>query len=290
MKDRFSPVLLAVSSLAAWTFGTLQAQQTNPLTQEFDPAPGVDGALFSSTSGPPAMNESLLVAFRAFIMGSDSASSSAIGANNSGIWADDGSGIQLVVQAGSPDPYTGALFSSFSEPVYNNNNAVAFIGTLREDVTLGVVAFPTTQYPVVNTIGIWSTDGGSLHLVVRQGDTAPGYNMTSPVLFSSFSQFVLPDQGGVAFLANVVGNTIFSTNNQGIWAVDTSGNLQLIMQKGGKINGKTITALSFLTTANAEAGQRRYYAQTTGDLMIKCTFSDSTWAIVRVVFPSVVSS
>ena len=35
-------------------------------------------------------------------------------------------------------------------------------------------------------------------------------------------------------------------NNSGIWAVDSSGALQLIVRTGDILNGKTVTGLAFL--------------------------------------------
>ena len=209
----------------------------------------------------------------------------AIGSANSGIWADDANGIrQLVVRTGTIAPGTVAdVFASLSDPVYNSNNAVAFTGTLK----IGVGDVVTL--PVNNSVGIWSNDGGTLHMVARQGQQAPG--LASGAVFASFGQFVLPDQGGasnmggVVLLANVSGKGVVSASNQGIWAVDTSGKLQLVLRTGGSLNGKVITGLAFLTSATQEAGQTRSYSQSTGDLLVKCTFSDGSWKFVQVVFP-----
>jgi len=260
------------------------------VVQKNDLATGITGAKFVST-GVPAVNNSTHVAFQAVVTGTDAAATSAIGANTSGIWADNGAGTrQLVVRIGSDAPGTGisgsnmAVFSALSDPVYNNNNAVAFLGTLKAGVG-DVVTTPTPENPVNNSIGIWSNDGGTLHLVARQGQQAPGLDDPDPVLFASFGQFVLPDQGGAIVLANLVGNGVFSTNNQGVWAVDTAGHLKFIVRKGDQFNGKTITALTLLTSVAAEGGQTRSYAQGTGDIVVKCTFSDSSWGVIRVVFP-----
>jgi hypothetical protein len=74
-------------------------------------------------------------------------------------------------------------------------------------------------------------------------------------------------------------------NNSGIWAVDTSGNLQLIVREGDILNGKTITSLSFLPMLTLPGGQSRNFAQGTGDLVYQATFSDKTSAIFEVIFP-----
>ena len=294
MKKTISALLLAVLSLTGGAGQALHAQGTAAVVQQGDTAPGIDQTIFTA-SGLPAVNNSMRVAFRGTITGQSPDITALLLGYTSGIWANDGTGLQLAVMAGWDAPGTdGAVFWSFSDPVINNNCSVAFVGTLQSGV--GDVV---TQ-PVNNSIGIWSSYGpyadaaGNTQLVARQGDQAPG--MATAVVFSTFNQIVLPDQGGsgnlggVAFLATVVGNGIFSTNNQGIWAVDTNGVLQLIVCKGGRYHGKTITGLAFLTSATNETGQTRSFIQSTGDLVIKCTFSDSTWGIFRVVFPTQQSS
>ena len=74
-------------------------------------------------------------------------------------------------------------------------------------------------------------------------------------------------------------------NNIGIWAADTAGDLQLIVRKGDTLDGKVITALSFLPAAAGVSGQSRSFSQTTGDLVYKATFADGSTGIYKVVFP-----
>jgi hypothetical protein len=279
----------ALSSAEVQQLFTLDAAPvesgTSAVLLRGDAAPGITGAIFATT-GVPAMNDSLHMAFQAVVTGSNNALTKVIGPSNSGIWADDGIGLlQLVVRTGTAAPGTkGALFSALSDPVYNNNNAVAFKGTLKSGI-----GDATTHSTPKNNVGIWSNDGGALHLVARQGNQAPG--MDSDVVFSSFTQFALPDQGGatntggVVLLAGVSGKGITSRNNQGIWAVNTAGTLQLIQKEGDAINGKTITALTFLSSVNSEEGQTRSFAQSTGDILYKATFADGSWGIYKVVFP-----
>ena len=89
-------------------------------------------------------------------------------------------------------------------------------------------------------------------------------------------------------LANASGNyPITSANNQGIWAVNTSGTLQLIVQKGTfhPVTGKLITALCFLPAVPYDAGQTRSFDQATGDIVYRATFKDGTSGVFTVVFP-----
>jgi uncharacterized repeat protein (TIGR03803 family) len=241
-----------------------------------DPARGMPGAIYSS-SGIPALNNNLGVAFQAVVTGTGLS-------GNSGIWADEldvsGSNIvrQLVVTIGSNAPGTPfALFAALGDPVYNNNNSVAFWATLK----IGTGDVVTT--PVNNSVGIWSNEGGTLHLVARQGDSAPG--CTTGELFASFSQFVLPDQGGVVLLGNLTSGLAASWNNQGIWAVDMTGQLTLIVRKGDTLFGKTIKTLTFLASPTMETGQTRGFSQNSGDILYSVTFTDGSWGIYKVALP-----
>lgn len=103
---------------------------TGPLTEVIalnnNLAAGTVGAVFS-VLGHPAINGNGRVAFQAKLAGGDTNPG-----NSFGIWTDDSSGVrQLVVRTGSLAPGTAnALFATIGNPVYNSNEAVAFLGTL----------------------------------------------------------------------------------------------------------------------------------------------------------------
>ena len=208
-------------------------------------APGLPGAEFSAF-GNPALNANGGLAFAATVTPSAA----------EGIWADDNTGtLQLIAR-------TGTGFLTLSDPVYNNNEAVAFRGALSTGA------------------GIWSNSGGSLALVARQGAQAPGY--LPGATFAAFSSLALPDQAGVIFLATLTLNPaagVTAASSTGIWAVETGGNLQLIVRTGDILNGKTIAALSFLPILPYTGGQTRAFAQPTGNLAYQATFTDGTTAI-----------
>jgi hypothetical protein len=153
---------------------------------------------------------------------------------------------------------------------------VAFRGTLH---VTGTEAKSSTA------AGVWSNSGGSLALVARQGSQAPG--CLTGATFSAFTSIALPDQGGVVMLAglNVNSNAgVTGGNNAGIWAVDSGGNLQLIVRKGTVANGKTIASISFLPILPYVSGQTRDFAASTGDIAYLVTFTDKTTAIFLVTF------
>jgi uncharacterized repeat protein (TIGR03803 family) len=244
---------------------------TNVIAFKNDPAAGTAGAKFSSF-GNPAMNENGHVAFEAKLTGGDTTSK-----NKSGIWADDRSGTrQLVVRTGWNAG--GALFSALKDPVYNGNEEVAFMGTLKVG---------TGDATSANNHGVWSNTGGPVHLVAREGFQAPG--CAAGTTFASFTQIALPDQGGVVLLAKLTPGTGDATtaNNLGIWAVDSEGNLQLVLRTGfpHPATGVNVTVLSFLPAASGVVGQTRSFTQRTGDLLYRASFADGTSGIFKVVFP-----
>ena len=248
-----------------------------------DTAPGITGATFSAF-GSPIINTNAHIAFEATVAGPVTT------ASNAGIWAEDNTGtLQLVAQTGViPAPGTTATFVTLSDPVYNDNEKVAFGGTLK--VAAGQATKTTAS-------GIWSNSTGTLTLVAQQGNQAAG--CPAGATFATFTALALADQagtsgtGGLSFLGTLNASStagVTAANNTGIWAIDTTGTLQLIVRTGDilPVNGvnKTVTALTFLPTAAVTEGQSRNFSPQNGDLAYLATFSDKTTAIFNVVFPT----
>jgi kumamolisin len=256
--------------------GILQVTDTTVQLVAASPvaAAGVAGGVFSAF-GNPATNAAGYTAFRATL---SAGLGGVTAADNSGIWADDDTGaLQLVARTGIAAPGAGATFASLSDPVYNDNEAVAFRGKLK---------IASGQASSSNGVGVWSNSGGSLALIARQGSQAAG--CPAGATFSAFTSLALPDQGGVVMLATLNLNHaagVTSANKTGIWAVDTGGNLQLIARTGDLVGKKTVTGLSFLPIMAYVGGQSRNFILGTGDLAYVVTFSDKSSAIYRVSFP-----
>ena len=242
-------------------------------------ATGIASANFA-TFGNPIINNSDKIAFAATVTGGGATT-----ADNSGIWADDSTGtLQLIARTGSgiAPGTTAATFATFNDPVFNSHEAVAFRATLKGATT-------------ATETGIWCNSGGSLALVAQEGVTpAPG--CPAGATFATFTELALPDQGGatnkggVIFLGTLNANAaagVTTTNNTGIWAVDSTGALQLIARTGDVVNvgtNKTITSLAFLPAETTVNGQTRSFDQTNGDIVYLATFSDKSTAILNVVF------
>ena len=250
--------------------------------------PGIAGATFSAF-GNPAVNDADHVAFQATVTGA--AGSGIATSNNSGIWADSGtSGRTLIVRTGQRAPsYAGSglitgTFATLGDPVYANDDAIAFIGTLVKTGTT------LSDIRAVNNTGVWTTLSGSLTLVARTGDPAPDANgniSASGPLFASFAQIVLPNQGGVVILGNLVTGTngVVATNNQGIWVQDAAGVLKQAIRKGDNLtvsgSAKAVSGLSIFNGPANGVGQSRHF-NSTGDLLLKVSFSDASSAFAKV--------
>ena len=183
----------------------------------------------------------------------------------------------MIAQIGSGvAPGTTANFLTLSDPVYNNNGAVAFRGTLK--VGAGQATSTTAT-------GIWKGDSAAdLALVAQQGGTAPG---TGGATFSGFTSLGVSDSGGAVILATLNSSktpSITAANNVGIWEGNTTSNLHRILQLGENVGGpETITKMTFLSPSAYVGGQTRSFNSTSGDIVCGATLSDHTTAIVKVV-------
>jgi hypothetical protein len=268
--------LVCLATFNDKTTGILKVTGTTlqSVAQSQDSAAGATGARFSAF-GNPAVNANGDVAFKGTLsIGSGGVTAS----DQTGIWADDNTNArQLIARTGDIAPGTSATFLTLNDPIYNDNEAVAFRGTLK--IAAGQATSSTDM-------GVWSNNGGSLALVAQKGSQAPG--CPTGATFSAFTSLALPNQGGVILLAALNSNRaagVTSANNTGIWAVDTSGVLHLIVRKGDVVSGKSIAGLSFLPILSYVGGQSRNFTQGTGDLVYEATFSDKTTAIFVIAFP-----
>ena len=237
------------------------------LVQNGAAAPDTNGATFTNSSSPIVNTQGDI----AFVSALND------GATDSGIWADDNTdALHLVARTGTPAPGTAGKFGTFTPPVYNNDEVVAFGASVV--VGSGKTA-KTTQ-------SIWTNATGVPVLVTQQGNQAPG--CATGATFAAFASLALPDQGGVVFIGTLTAsktNGVTTANNTGIWAVDNNGALQLVVRTGDVLNGKIVTALSFLPASTVLDNQSRNFVQSTGDLVYLATFSDKSTAIFNVVFP-----
>jgi formylglycine-generating enzyme required for sulfatase activity len=270
-----------------------------PLGLPGAPAPGLPGVTFFNLYGP-ALNDAGRAAFYATIEGDG-----VQGLSARTIWAESSSGLQLIARSRNQAPglLEGVLFAEFNSPVINNAGSVAFqaalasgpggggdtiwsnaSGSLRMIARVGQPApgapdgmlyggIRNWDFPLLNNAGhtvfraelidaaaaihgqgIWLEREGHVQLIARTGQHAPGtpHDLTFRVFGEgSYDYDAMPylnDADQIAFRALIYGNGVDATNDQGIWASDRTGVLQLIARSGDLLevapgDFRTISAL-----------------------------------------------
>jgi hypothetical protein len=188
------------------------------------PGPNVGAGVNFISFGNHALNAAGEVAFNGQLTGTGVTS-----ANNTGIWSTVGGTLAVVAREGNagpgPNVGTGVNFSSLGGPVLNSAGAVAFGGTLTGT---GVLAG--------NDGGIWSTVGGTLAVVAREGGGGPGPNVGAGVNFSSLGSPVINAAGEIAFRGDLTGTGVNSANDSGIWST-AGGTLTVVAREGSGAPG-----------------------------------------------------
>jgi hypothetical protein len=116
--------------------------------------------------------------------------------------------VRLVTREGNHAPGTsgGVNFLWFSDDSLevNGYGQIAFRAGLTGSGVTGT-----------NNEGIWSEGSGSLNLVARRGDDAPGTAVG--IKFGSFDNPLLNAAGHIAFASRLSGAGVTSANDRGIW-------------------------------------------------------------------------
>ena len=248
-----------------------------------DPAPGtLPGALFDLFVGAPDVNAAGQMAFYGFLQTGPGGIS---GSNDQGIWSEGSGSLDLVAQSGSQAPGTeaGATFQSFGFPLINSAGKVAFRGVLTPG-TGGVTAD--------NDSGIWSNSSGTVALVAREGDNAPG--TAGATVFDQINSDPYLNAGShVAFTSKLRGGSVTAgVNDTGLWAQDATGTLVLLARNGDTIevapgDTRTISHLFVIPTRSTGEDGRITPFDDADQIGFSVIFTDNTWAIFVTVGPDV---
>ena len=202
---------------------------------------------------PPSLNDQGEIAFGALLTGTG-----VTNANNGSIFISDvGGALSLVAREGdaAPGAGDGVLFGELNDesPSLNDQGEIAFTAVLAgNDVTNA------------NNSAIFGDVGGTLSLVAREGDAAPGAG--EGVLFGSLREPTLNNQGDIAFGALLTGTGVTNANNSGIF-LESDGMLSLLVREGdiidlGDGDLATIISLSFGNNGFNDLGQIVFSANT----------------------------
>jgi hypothetical protein len=248
-----------------------------------DAAPGLADARFVSFPAIPTINNAGDTVFLAFYQldadlihqhdAPDPAEHPHEAAIRIGVWRRRSSGeVGLVLKLGDQAPGVpgDARFVDVFDPVMNGAGHVALLAAIAGD---GVT--PT------NEVGLWSSgmsSDGSLNLVARQGDVAPGGNGT---IFGAFLEPTMNSVGQTAFVATgYAAGERELTPKVGIWGEDRRGFLRLVVEAGQFIevadgDWRQVAGLAFAAETGGEDGKPRGFNDS-GQLAFHATFNDGT--------------
>jgi hypothetical protein len=233
-------------------------------------APGLATETFSSFYDPQS-NSAGQIAFEASLSN---------GNVYSAIFRDLGAGPQFIVGNDSPMPGpTGARLTGLSNPLINNSGTIAFSGYLNAfSVPLGT-----------GTEGLWTVNSsGVIHEVARENNPVPGM---LGVTFENFIgvNFAINNQGQVAWLGDIAGTGITSSNDKGIWSTMPDGSIVSVVREGDIVQVqpgifRTVRSISFAETPSFNGG---VYSPWTDDqqLTYMLTFTDSTSGVFVSAVP-----
>ena len=245
------------------------------------PIAGASAGMFVSSFGAPTLNGVGDIGGRVrFVSGLGGVTSANAEAILLGGTAGDYA--QMLVRQQDPAPDAngvalagGGRFKQLTDPVINSQGFTAFTAVLTGTGVKGS-----------NDTGLWWGKPGNLRLVAREGDPAPG----TAGKFASFVSLVLPDDSspdgsvGPVFVAKLSG----VKNNLGLWALNSHGTLQLVVQKGGlaKVNGieMPITDITVLGAVPGTLAQARSY-NSERKLIYRLTFKGNLQKIVTTAIP-----
>ncbi|MCA9230608.1 MAG: hypothetical protein KDA57_08150 [Planctomycetales bacterium] len=182
---------------------------------------GAPAGVNYQTFQPPAVSATGHLAFGANLSGFGVVDR----VNDEGIWTGFSDSLSMVMRLGdqAPGAPPGAKFNKLDYQYPNG-----FLPNNSGELVFGS-ALVGSGVDSSNDSGMWLYRGGSLDLVTREGDPAPG--QPSGVFLSQTSNVFLNAAGSVAFLGSLSGTGIDSSNNIAIWK-RTSDSLDLVVQSG----------------------------------------------------------
>ncbi len=225
---------LLAGFLAAGPYGlageAIAQVQIKPVAVTDQVAPGTGDALFRDFR-LPVINSVGQTIFAGFLS-VGSGDPAVIAPVDGGLWADDWGSLIMMAREGDILPGDSAALDEYFDTVLENSSPDSFTGETSSDDPMGAPVVDDT-----NDTGLWSEGSGSLALVAREGDAAPG---AGGVVFGLFIASVINSAGEAAFMANLrtgaTGPVVDGSNDRGLWS-QGSGSLALVAREGDTAPG-----------------------------------------------------
>jgi cyclophilin family peptidyl-prolyl cis-trans isomerase len=194
------------------------------------------------------------------------------------LYAADGSTFSQVIreQAGP------AKFSTFSDPVANDQGGLLFFGTQRASAA-----------GLPNVTGLWLSAAGSAPTMLARvgtpaldGDGQPLANAN----WQAITNFALPDGPGAGpiFVAQLAGRAVNAQSKLGLWARDSDGIARMLLRTGQDLvlptGTKRVVNFNLLNALAGSFGARRSY-NATRSVAVHVTFTDRSQAVIRLDVP-----
>lgn len=210
--------------------------------------------------------------------------------NDRGIWSQTSGELAMIAREGDQAPGTcaGTVFSEVfideipffpGDPFF-----LTFRGPIQNAVghTSFVAGLSGPDVDETNHLGIWSEGSGTLELVARTGDVAPGVDDGAEFVFFGsipINPINMNANGDVAFMGVLVGDGVDFSNNIGIWA-QKDGELQLVIRAGDEIEVapgdiRTASWPGILSGSGREDG-REVVFNDAGQIAMTLFFTDDT--------------
>jgi len=212
----------------------------------------------------------------------------------SAIISSTGGGLEIVARTGEAAPGFApgvTLENLVSSALINDAGQIAFAGQFQGT---GIGASNDSAIFLENNVG-------DFEVVAREGESAPGIDdgavfddfLPTGFAFNFPGLFALNDDGQLAFLADLAGTGVNNSNDQGLFAIDGNGELQLIAREGDLFDVdddpltedlRTIEAIDF--TAGSGGGDGFSIAfNDLGDLAFALEFTDGTEGLFVASLP-----
>ena len=216
--DTAFPISLSDGSDSIWVH---RSGSLNLVAQTGTQAPGLAAGVSFLVLINPVLNDAGQMAFSSYLEGPGVDAT-----NHYAVWSEGLGPVALVARLGDPAPGApeGVVFSIGSPPL--SSFAVGGAGQTPMRARLsGPGVIPGSGG---NAQGIWSGGPGSLELVARAGDPAPG--LGEGLNFDTFGgalTSIINDAGQTAFFAKLIGPGVDSLNDGSIWSEGT-GSLAMV--------------------------------------------------------------
>jgi hypothetical protein len=213
-------IALVTGALAYDALALVPPATIRTVASSGQPAAGTPSGVVFSGFELPFLNNAGQVAFHGSLAGAVNS------ADSVGIWSESSGSLQLVVRSGDqaiglPD----VTYAGFLSPTLNDAGHHAFGAFLTG-----------SGLDNTNNYGIWSEGAGSLALVARTGNQAPGAPAGAVFRAPFYFTPELNNAGRSVFRADLVGSGVTSDNYRGIWS-EQLGNLLLEVRNGDQAPG-----------------------------------------------------